>query len=548
MSMSTNHRILLVHAEASVRGLLASMLQTLGCRLEEAPNDRAAVRLLEQGGVNLVVAVAEPDDPEILDLLAYVRRKALGTGVVVLFSAPCPDKCREATQWGAAAVLRFPLPATHLRAAVAQALGVSEPAETTGSSSSRGHASTSTSFSPAAGQGFLASSPPTPAMAPQPVLSARVEPGAMAPDLGSASNGNGNGNAPSIPNLIGEDHKLRQAIELATSIAPTPAPALIVGERGTGKSLMARTLHRRSPRSNGPFLTLDASALDDSRQEIELFGRTGPPGITETPGRIEMASGGTLVIEEIGSLAPALQLKLLRVIQDGEYEPVGSHQTRRADVRFLFTSRQDILSLVESGRFRSDLYYRMSVVTLSLPPLRFRGEDIDRLADHFRARIARALGRPVAGFSLEAIDLLRRHPWPDNVMELEAIVERAVVICSGPRIEASHLDLNRPMAISPRNGLASHASPATSGNGHTTTPGHGNGNGQIGRSRSAPPAMIQPLKEALEGPERELILQALQALNWNRQETARKLDINRTTLYKKMKKYGLLYDEPAWAN
>jgi two-component system response regulator HydG len=524
--MSTN-RILLVHAEASVRGLLASMLQTLGCRLEEAPNDRAAVRLLEQGGVHLVVAVAEPDDPEILDLLAYVRRKAPATAVIVLFAAPCPERSREALQWGAAAVLRFPLPATHLRAAVAQALGLSESAETSRGGAVAVVAPGSQGTSGATARPLI---PGDRAVAP-PIESRPRDANPVAPAA--------------VPNLLGEDPRLRQAIELAASIAPTPAPVLIVGERGTGKTLLARTIHQRGANAHGPFLVLDASALDENQLESELFGRRGTAGAIDFPGRIEMARGGTLVIDEIGSLPRGLQLKLLRVLLDGEYEPVGSHQTRRADVRFVFTSRQEVIGQVETGRFRSDLYYRMSVVTLNLPPLRQRGEDIDRLADYFRARIARALERPVAGFSLEALDLLRRHNWPDNVLELEATVERAVLRCPGPRVEAAHLELHRREAASlGQNGAdhaASHLGPR--GNGHAPT-----SFGSMGRGRTAPPPSIQPLKEALEGPERELILQALQALNWNRQETARKLDINRTTLYKKMKKYGLLYDEPAWAN
>ncbi len=195
------------------------------------------------------------------------------------------------------------------------------------------------------------------------------------------------------------------------------------------------------------------------------------------------------------------------------------------DVRFVLASSEDLGALVESEQFRADLYYRISVVTLNIPPLRHRGDDVARLADYFRDRFAREIGRPAGSFSPDALEMLRNHSWPGNVLELENAVERAVVHCRGPRIESIHLDLNPIRTDRP--------TPAAN-------------------VRSVPGKLatgdILPLKEALEAPERELILRALQALNWNRQETARVLDINRTTLYKKMKKYGLLFDEPVWAN
>jgi DNA-binding NtrC family response regulator len=396
-------------------------------------------------------------------------------------------------------VLRYPLPATHLRAAVAQALGeVGEPA------------------------GLTTNGPARLAPAPLP---------AAAPPEG-CTGGPRNGHRPDPepeepaegPGLIGEDPKLRQAIELAAMIAPTRAPVLIVGERGTGKSLLARALHRASPRRSGPFIELDASALNEAALEAELFGRKGPAG--DRPGRLAQAAGGTLFLDEVAALPPALQFKLLRLLHDGEFEPVGSNQTVRADVRLVLASREDLSALIEWGQFRHDLYYRISVVTLKLPPLRHRGDDVVRLAEHFRTRCARDLSKPVVGFGAEAIEALRQYTWPGNVHELENVIERAVVLCRGTRIEPAHLDLSRPQPP------ASRPMPAQGAH----------------RAAAASAPSILPLKEALEGPEKQLILQALEALNWNRQETARVLDINRTTLYKKMKKYGLLCEEPAWAN
>jgi two-component system response regulator HydG len=494
--------ILIVHPDASIRGLLMSMLQTMGHRMEEASSDRAAVRMLEQSPVDLVVAGLDSGSGDGLDFLSCVRRKRPRVPVVVLLADPQPDRIREVSQWGAASVLRFPCPATQLRAAVAQALGVTDAVPSP--------AGASVAASQANGGG------PTITPAPRP---------------------DRNGHAPASAEavVVGEDLKLRQAFELASTIAPTRAPVLIVGERGTGKTLLARTLHQSSSRRNGPFIEVDCAAMNESALEAELFGRKGAGGLPDWPGKVAQAHGGTLFLDQITALSPALQYKLLRLLQDGEIELLGSGQAARVDVRLVVASRDDLASMVDWGQFRQDLYYRVSVVTLNLPPLRHRGDDLERLAEHFRAHFAREIGKPVPGFSPEALDSLRRYSWPGNVLELENIVERAVILCRGGRIEPAHLEIPRREAAMPAARPVSAPAPAPSL--------------LTRRSQAAPPnAPILPLKEALEGPEKQLIVQALEALNWNRQETARVLDINRTTLYKKMKKYGLLYDEPAWAN
>ena len=327
--------------------------------------------------------------------------------------------------------------------------------------------------------------------------------------------------------LIGADPGLIQALELARTIAPSRAPVLILGERGTGKSLLARALHDQSPRGAGPFVELACGGIKEAALEVELFGRKGAgtgfgDALADRPGKVAQAHGGTLFLDDLAALAPGLQYKLLRLLTDGSYEPVGSAQTARADVRVVGAARQDLAPLVEQGQFRQDLFYRVGVVALKLPPLRHRGADVERLAEHFLGRFAREQGKAVAGFTPEALELLRSHDWPGNVHELRNAVERGVVLCRGTRIEAGQL------ALVPRD-----ARPARP----NALP-----------SRPHVSAGIRPLKEALEEPEKQIILQALEALNWNRQETARVLDINRTTLYKKMKKYGLLFEEPAWIN
>ncbi len=487
-----------------------SMLQTLGHRLEEASNDRSAVRMLTNAQAHLVLVGDDPanaeEASETLEFLAYLRRKHPGVPVIVFSSDPKPDRTREILQQGASSVLRFPMPATQLRAAVAQALPIPEP------------------------------TPAPPRHDPAFHGPSHAEARWAEPPLGTLRNGNGQaqaqGTLPSDPStqgrsepafgLLGEDPVLRQAVELAEAIAPTRAPVLIVGEPGTGKSMLARGLHRKSPRAQGPFLEFTCASFKESALELELFGRRGSgPADPDRIGRIGQAHGGTLFIDDIPSLPPALQYKLLRVLRDGEFEPIGASQPTQVDCRIIVGSTEDLTPLVESDLFRHDLFYALSVVTLKLPPLRQRGVDIIRLAEYFRDRFAREAGKPITGFTPDALDLLRNHVWPGNVQELRRTVERAVVVSRGPAIDASQLTIGArpPHALRP------------------STP-----------SRAVLARDILPLKEALEEPEKQLILQALQALNWNRQETARVLDINRTTLYKKMKKYGLLYDEPVWVN
>ncbi len=237
--------------------------------------------------------------------------------------------------------------------------------------------------------------------------------------------------------------------------------------------------------------------------------------------RINLARGGTLHIDDVAALPVPLQLFLLRDLQFRDYGAASGYSSPAGEVRFIMSTGENLPGLIEQGRFRQELYHRISVVVLTPPPLRHRGTDVELLAESFRERYAQEFHKNVAGFSRDALDILQRHDWPGNVRELEAAIQRAVAMCSGPRISSSHL--------AP---ILNH---------------HRQSRGVAGAPRPHLPMGIRPLKEALEEPEKRIIIQALQAFNWNRQETARVLDINRTTLYKKMKKYGLLIDEPMWA-
>lgn len=491
-------RILIVHPDPPSLALLSSMLKSLGHVIDEAANDRVAVRLMERGGIDMILAGVDPADPEALELLAYVRRKHRQVPVILLFPAPNPERTKEALRLGALAVLRYPVPATELRAAVTQALGTipPRPAEPAGPP----HAP----HGPAAAVGVNGSGASHAAAAPA-APPTRIE--LLARELG----------------VVGNDASLRQAIELAGTIAASRTPVLIQGERGTGKALLARAIHNLASRADQPFVTLDCTSLAEATLEREraVNGQAGGPPRGDAPydwaSKIAQAQGGTLFLNEVSALTEGLQLQLLRALQDREYE-----HAPQADVRFLMSTAENLAAMVEQAKFRQDLYHRVSVVGLKLPPLRNRGTDVELLAEYFRARFSLEFGKNVVGFTRDALDILNKHEWPGNVRELEGVIQRGVALCQGTRITSGHLS---PSLCHPRSARAGGLA-----------------------ARPHAPSNIRPLKEALEEPEKRIIIQALQALNWNRQETARVLDINRTTLYKKMKKYGLLVDEPIWVN
>jgi len=313
----------------------------------------------------------------------------------------------------------------------------------------------------------------------------------------------------SLDNIIGHDPKMLRTFDLIEAVADTPTTVLITGESGTGKSLVARAIHQHSNRRAAPFVEVACGALPETLLESELFGHvrgafTG--AVRDKAGKFKQADGGTIFLDEISTATPALQVKLLRVLQDFEFEPVGGSKTEHVDVRCLLATNQDLEEEVRRGRFRQDLYYRVNVVTIHLPPLRERIGDIPLLAEHFLDQHCRRTGRKVVGFTDEAMRHLQAYGWPGNVRQLENVIERAVILTKHPTVTPADLPDD------------------VRGDG---APG-GNDNGRI-----------RPLKEALERPEREIIERALAAYQGSRQATADALGINRTTLYKKMKRYGI---------
>jgi two-component system response regulator HydG len=508
-------RILIVHPEPSILALLGSMLQSLGHQIDEASNDRAAVRRLERGGIDLMIAGVDPFDPEAMELLSYSRRKHSQIPVILLFPGPNPEKAREATRMGAATVLRFPMPATELRAAVTQAC------ERATTSTSTPHVNGSTSN----GQ---ANPRPQPDSRHSSSIEVRSTSLSHIQSLRNGQNGDGQIRvdlAYQGPVIVGEDPSLRKAVDLASTVASARAAVLIIGEQGTGKTLIARSIHQQSSRRDQPFLEVSCGGIDDLGLERELFGQKFEGSdSSERPGRLARAHRGTILLDEVAALSASIQNRLLRVLLDGEFEPLGSSQSVQIDVRFVLSTRENLPALVEQGKFRRELYERINDVCLKLPPLRLRSQDILLLAEHFRERFTIDFNKTVTGFTPDAVELLLRHDWPGNVRELESVIQRGVALCQGVKVNSANLAVGlgpgrsiRPSSYAPKPHL------------------------QTGLE-------LRPLKEALEEPEKQIIVQALRALNWNRQETARVLDINRTTLYKKMKKYGLLMEEPALLN
>lgn len=306
--------------------------------------------------------------------------------------------------------------------------------------------------------------------------------------------------------VIGSHPAMRHVFDVARRVARMPATVLITGESGTGKSLLARELHAASGRT-GRFVEVACGSLAEPLLESELFGHAAGAftgAAADRDGKFLAADGGTIFLDEIGTASPALQVKLLRVLQEMEFEPVGSSDTCRVDARVILATNDDLAALVAAGRFRADLFWRVNVITIEMPPLRQRASDIPALARHFLARAASQAGLTVTGFSPAALDALLRHPWPGNVRELQHAVERAVFLGQGSLVEPADL---------PPSVLAA-----------------------AGPCGDAPES---PLKQALAAPERNLIIDALEKAGWRRDVAARSLGINRTTLYKKLKRLGM---------
>ncbi len=314
-----------------------------------------------------------------------------------------------------------------------------------------------------------------------------------------------------IQNIIGRSTAMVKLLETVAQVAPSEATVLITGDSGTGKELIAGAIHFNSPRKEGSFVKVNCAAITETLLESELFGHekgafTGAHRLKE--GRFRQADGGSLFLDEVSEMSLGMQVKLLRALQEREITRVGGEEVIKVDVRVIAATNKNLMQAIESGRFREDLYYRLNVVTLNVPLLRERNEDIPLLAQHFLATFAEKNRKQIKGFTPQAMDQLLKYDWPGNVRELMNAVERAVVLSRSEYLDEQDLPLAIKDALS-----AEEKSP----------------------SRDAVPADLP-----LEDVEKATILKTLESTDGNKSEAARRLGITRKTLHKKLKKYGMM--------
>jgi DNA-binding NtrC family response regulator len=305
----------------------------------------------------------------------------------------------------------------------------------------------------------------------------------------------------SFGNILGKNTRMQKVFELISDIADTDSTVLVQGESGTGKELIARAIHFNSHRKNRPFIVANCSAYSQNLLESELFGHekgsfTG--AIRRKIGRFELANGGTIFLDEIGEVSPPTQILLLRILQDHRFERVGGEETLEVDVRVIAATNKNLTEEMKKGTFREDLYYRLNVIPIFVPPLRERKDDIPLLASYFLQRFSRERGKDVTSFSPEVIEILLAHSWPGNVRELENVIDHASIISKQDKVLSK--DLPQYLFQTP-----------------------------------LPPTEFATLQDY----EKNLILKTLQETNWNKHKTSKKLNINRSTLYGKIKRYGL---------
>lgn len=308
-------------------------------------------------------------------------------------------------------------------------------------------------------------------------------------------------------NIVARSGKMQAVLALVERVAPTNATVLLGGESGVGKDLIARAIHEHSQRSSGPFVKINSTAIPENLLESELFGYEKGAfsgAVSSKPGKFELADKGTLFLDEIGDVPPPIQVKLLRVLQDREFERLGGTKTLKVDVRLIAATNRDLRAALEEGTFRQDLYYRLNVVAIDIPPLRDHKEDIPALADFFLAKFARESGTPVRGITPQAMRLLTDFHWPGNVRELQNVLERAVTLSSGTTLDVADIHLDNP-------------------------PSRG----------AAVAAPVLPAGMTLEQWEDEMIREALRRAGGNKSQAARALGLSRNALRYRLSKIGV---------
>ena len=440
------HSILLIEDEANYRQVIAMMLADLDVELLEAEDGEAGLARLEREDVDLVITDLNMPRLDGLGVLAEIAAKRPGLPVVVITAYGTVDSAVTAMRHGAIDYLQKPFDSARLRFTLERALRITD---------------------------LLA------------------ENRRLRDDVEARWD---------FSHILGRSPKMVEALRVAGQVARADSTVLVEGESGTGKELVARSIHYNSPRKKGPFVAVNCAALPDTLLEAELFG--AEPGaytgaVKRRRGRVELADGGTLFLDEIGDMPVPVQAKILRLIQEKTYTPLGGEKEAPADVRFVLATHRDLRALVSKGQFREDLFYRIAGLPVRLPPLRERGDDVLELADMFLVKTCQSMGRPPLTLTPTARAALKRHPFPGNVRELANVIERAVLLAEEDVIHAGDL------------GLPDEApgAPAPAG------------------------AFLLPQEGlSLEALERDLIRQALERAGGNKSHAARLLGLTRATL------------------
>ncbi|HUB05764.1 MAG TPA: sigma-54 dependent transcriptional regulator [Myxococcales bacterium] len=466
-------RVLIVDDEANLRKVLAATLKREGYEVATAVDGEAAVAAIEEDGADVVVTDLVMPRRDGLSLLRWVLGAHPEIPVIVITAHGTIDSAVEALKLGAFDYITKPFEQEELKRAIAKATRASQLGAASVVSDEKGRAQ-----------------------------------------------------------MVGASPAMKKVLELIEKVADSPSTVLITGESGTGKELVAHRLHDLSSRRGRPFIRVNLAALPKELVESELFGYergafTG--AVTAKPGRFELADQGTLFLDEIGEIPPEIQVKLLRVLQEGEFERVGGIKTQRVDVRLVAATNRDLKKDIEAGKFREDLYYRLNVVPIELPPLRERRSDIPILVEHFREKYNARLKRQVQGLEPAVIDLLVSYPWPGNIRELENFMERLVLFADGPTIRAAELPAefkDRALATKPAGGpAAGEEAPLPAG--------------LVPAELPEGASLKDIVRTAAEALERELITKALQHTGGNVTQAADRLKISRKTLQTKMKELGL---------
>lgn len=444
--------ILIVEDEAKMRRLLELDLADAGLQTISAPDAESGLKLFRENSVDLIVTDLKLPGKSGLDFLQAVKHANSAMPIIVMTAFGTVETAVEAMKAGASDYVLKPFSLAEMRMVVQKELDVHRLREENRSL--------------------------------REALGKRYE----------------------HPNIVARSAKMQEVLATAEQVAVTNSTVLLGGESGVGKDLIARAIHEKSKRASGPFIKINSTAIPENLLESELFGYekgafTGAAG--SKPGKFELADKGTLFLDEIGDVPPATQVKLLRVLQEREFERLGGTKTIKVDVRLVAATNRDLRAALEEGTFREDLYYRLNVVPIDIAPLRERKEDIPELVDLFISRFAKDSGKKINGISPDALPILMAHHWPGNVRELQNVIERACALASGPTLTAADIRLD------------TRSKPAEADNG------------------------FLPEGSTLEQWEDEMIRKALRRANGNKSQAARLLGLSRNALRYRLSKIGI---------